>query len=111
MKVIFRIAKDIPIEDRKNYARNLVNTWKETPDMGCMVCFANDVEVYVVDGDAEPEVDDEERLNEMARLFRKPDKPKNGLDLWLDSNPGWYRDKEGIWIKNSEQEEDEIQEI
>ena len=86
MKVIFRITKDMPKNDRINYARNIRNLWKETRDMDCMICFADDVEVYVVDSDAEPEVVEEDRLDELARLFRKPDKSKNGLDIWLESN-------------------------
>lgn len=59
MKVIFRITKDSPIIDRRAFAERIRDVWNNTKDLGCMVCFGSDVEVYVVDSDSEVEVRDD----------------------------------------------------
>lgn len=59
MKVIFRITKDCPVSDRRALAERIRDVWNSTEDLGCMVCFGSDVEVYVVDSDSEIEVEDE----------------------------------------------------
>lgn len=59
MKVIFRVTKDMPDKaERVNFAKLIRNAWEETKDLGCMVCFGDDVEVYVVSSDSEIEVED-----------------------------------------------------
>jgi spore coat polysaccharide biosynthesis protein SpsF (cytidylyltransferase family) len=59
MKVIFRITKDCPIIDRRAFAERIRDVWNNTKDLDCMVCFGSDIEVYVVDNDAEVILDDD----------------------------------------------------
>ena len=59
MKVIFRIIKNMPVEDRRAYAERIRDVWNEMKDLDCMVCFGDDVEVYVVDNDSNIEVNDD----------------------------------------------------
>ena len=49
----------MPIEDRRAYAERIRDVWNDTKDLDCMVCFGDDVEVYVVDSDSDVEVSDD----------------------------------------------------